>query len=124
VEPITKIVSGLEIVVEFRSSQETKVPVKGQLWILIVAIGASMFVAWSSLYLIYQGKANLANSIQNLFAPSCVFTTLNPNMFAPCAESYKSDKVTKNVAMYFSKCGSFIRCAFFILQKRQKIYIV
>jgi len=59
VEPITKIVSGPEIVVEFRSSQETKVPAQGQSWILIVAIGAGMFVAWSSLYLIYQGKANM-----------------------------------------------------------------
>jgi len=58
VAPITRIVSGPEMV-EFRTSQATKVPAQGQSWILIVAIGAGLFVAWSSLYLIYQGKANM-----------------------------------------------------------------
>ena len=98
IKPIADFVSGPESVVKSNSTTVTKADDDGRVgfsWILIVAIGAGIFVVWSSLYLIYESKQFVAAPENNE----------EMGLAAAAAEKAKLQNILRAAAVRYVRCG-------------------
>jgi len=100
IKPIADFVSGPESVVKSNSTTVTKAADDrgvGQSWILIVVIGAGIFVVWSSLYLIYESK-KFGSASEN---------TREMGLAAAAAEKTKLQNILRAAAVRYVRRGVF-----------------
>jgi len=100
IKPIADFVSGPESEVKSNSTTVTKAADDrgvGQSWILIVVIGAGIFVVWSSLYLIYESK-KFGSASEN---------TREMGLAAAAAEKTKLQNILRAAAVRYVRRGVF-----------------